>query len=131
MSRTFLRLLTLAVLAVTIPVQGMASIMAGQCMVLGHHESGNSETHAHIDEAAKAHHSAHSKHVDASLFSDADEGANASHCAPCTACCASVSIAPSNGFGLPESSAYTAHLFSPLPPLGIQSDGLYRPPLSL
>lgn len=113
-----LRFLALAFVALTVPLQGLAGVMAGQCMALGHHqEAAGHDAHAHAADASHEH-------------ADADEGSNA-HCGPCTACCASASIAGSESPCIVAPPAVPDYTFSQFPPLGIQPDGLDRPPLAL
>jgi len=66
-----LRLAVVLLLALAVPLQAVAAVTAGVCMVLGH-----GDAHAHHDE--EAHHS--------------PDGKN-NHCPPCVACCAAAAIA--------------------------------------
>ena len=76
MPAVFFRILAVALLALTIPLQGMASMVAGQCMVFGHHDGAVSQDSEHVHEGGDSHdHAAHTQ---------ADEGKSA-HCGPCTA----------------------------------------------
>lgn len=109
----------LAVLvAVVLPLQGMATVAAGQCMALGHHQDAGSEAadHAHPAEPDTGH---------------ADEAADNGHCGPCTACCATASIAVADRIPLLPAAAEAAYAFRQSSPPGVDSDSLYRPPLSL
>jgi hypothetical protein len=117
-------------LAFAIPLQGMAAVTAGQCMAFGHHQDGaGHESHGHAQDDADGHdHAAHS-HGSGGAQQGDDDGTK--HCGPCTACCASASIAGSTGLTLPFSPSHPKYVFSQLPPLGIQPDGLDRPPLAL
>lgn len=130
MPRGFFRFLAALLLALTVPVQGMAAVTAGQCMSLGHHQGGagqNSDAH---ELGADGHdHAAHS-HDDGGI-TQYDEGGKASHCGPCAACCASASIAGPVGVTIPSSPSNTKYVFSQFPPPGFQPDGLDRPPLAL
>jgi hypothetical protein len=120
MPKSFLRLLALLLLALTIPVQGMAAVMGAQCMALTHHEDGNGhENHAHVHDDANGQHAA-----------PHDEGGN-NHCGPCTACCASASIAGPLGHSILSSPSNTKYVFFQSLPPGVQPDGLDRPPLAL
>ena len=59
MPKSFFRLLAVLLLALTIPVQGMAAVTGAQCMALAHHEDGaGQENHAHVHDDADAHESA-------------------------------------------------------------------------
>jgi hypothetical protein len=118
MSRTLLRLFAVALLALTIPVQGMASIVAGQCMVFGHHDHGGGHDPA-----------AHSHAADAGAQDD--EAGKASHCGSCTACCASASIAGPAPLSILPAAAHAVQVFSQFPPPSVQLDGVDRPPLAL
>ena len=44
------RIFAVALLLVAIPVQGMASVMAGQCMAFGHHQDAGSHDHEHAQD---------------------------------------------------------------------------------
>jgi hypothetical protein len=123
MTKRLLRLLAAALLALTVPVQGMAAVAAGQCMALGHHQqdAGDHE-HGHAQDGAQDH--------EHDVVQDGDGGAGA-HCGPCTACCASASIAGSPGLPVISSSTHTKYLFSQAPPPGVQPQRLDRPPLAL
>ncbi len=130
----FIRLIALAV-AIVLPVQGMATVMAKQCMALGHHQGAEAhEVHGQAQDSLDDHHDAgpsHS-HSDEAGNQAGDEGSGkGSHCGPCTGCCASASIAGPAGVSIPSSPSDAPDVFSQLPPLGIQPDGLYRPPLAL
>jgi hypothetical protein len=60
-----------------------------------------------------------------------DDEAGANHCGPCTACCASASIAGPAGISIPSSASDAPYIFSQFAPVGVQPDGLDRPPLAL
>jgi hypothetical protein len=124
----FFRILAVALLALTIPVQGMAAVTVGQCMAFEHHQDGaGHEPHGHTADGASGHdHAAHSHNDDVSK-----QGGDTSHCGPCTACCASASIAGPAGLAIPTSASNAPYVFSQFPPLGVQPDGLFRPPLAL
>jgi hypothetical protein len=129
MLRTFFRILAFVLLALTLPLQGMAGVMAGQCNSLAHHESDApvaDRGHGHGD--AGGEHASHSHAADPDA-SQPDE--SASHCGPCTACCASASIAGAGPASLVSSPTTAHHLFAQSPPPGVEPDALYRPPLSL
>lgn len=126
-----LRLLAVLAISLIVPIQGMASVTSGQCMSLGHHEPGTAAgAHAHgepapVDEGHESH-----SHADGDAAKQHGETKN-SHCGPCTACCASASIAgplPQNNMPAPASATYS---FSQFPPLGVQPSELDRPPLAL
>ena len=128
-----IRLLAIAI-ALSVPIQGMAVITAGQCMALGHHEvAPGQDSHAQAEDGQDGHdHAAHSHSDEAGSNTDADEAdGKGAHCGPCTACCASASIAGPAGLSIPSSPSNAAYVFSQFPPLGVQPDGLDRPPLAL
>ena len=132
MPRKLLRLLAFLLLALSVPVQGAAAVTAGQCMAFGHHSdsaSGSGHgTHAHDDAESGHGHASHGHSDDAAKH---DDGAGSSHCGPCTACCASASIAGQANISFPSATSDRAYAFSQFPPLGVQPDGLDRPPLAL
>lgn len=121
-----IRLLAVAV-ALVVPIQGMAVVLAGQCMAFGHHEtSAGGESHGHAEDG----HAAHSH--EAGSGADGDESAgNDAHCGPCTACCASASIAGPAKLLMLSSPTNATYVFAQFPPIGVQPDGLDRPPLAL
>jgi hypothetical protein len=97
-------------------------------MALGHHEGGaGHEAHGHADGAAEGHdHAAHS-HAD----EGAQEDGQQAHCAPCTACCASASIAAANEVSFLPSASMAPYVFWQSPPFGDRPNALDRPPLAL
>lgn len=123
-SMRLLRLLAVAV-AITMPIQGMAAVTAGQCMAFGHHEQGpghdrpGHDTHASGD-------------ADASPTHEHDEQeAGDAHCGPCVACCASASIAGAMPIRVFSSHANTKYVLSQAASPGIAPHRLDRPPLAL
>lgn len=120
------RLLAVLV-ALVVPIQGMASVATGQCMALGHHQDAGDNGHGHDDGDGHDHgaqsHADNAKHAE-------ENGANA-HCGPCAACCASVSIAPLSDVSILPPSTIAQYVFSQFPPIGVEPDGVYRPPLPL
>jgi hypothetical protein len=113
----FIRLLIAFTLALAIPLQGVASVTAGVCMAIGHHEAGTPDSHEH------GHDSDHSApHEDDSATS---------HCAPCVACCAAASISPARQVYLPHDSPPAAIAALPFLPPGFLPENLDRPPLGL
>ena len=130
MPSAFVRILVAALLAFAIPLQGMAAVTAGQCMAFGHHQdSAGHDAHDHGDDAAEGH--GHAAHSHDESGAQNDEGGKNSHCGPCTACCASASIAGPVALSLPALPSYAQYVYSQFPPLGVQPDSLYRPPLAL
>ena len=130
MPRAIFRFLAIFLLALAIPAQGMASIAAGQCMAFGHHQDGAvPQSHEHGSHDADAdEHAAHS-HDDAAT-AQGDESSN-SHCGPCTACCASASIAGPVGHSIPALPSGTKYSFFQWPAPGVQPREFDRPPLAL
>jgi hypothetical protein len=131
-----LRLIRLlaVVIALVVPLQGMAGVAAGQCMAFGHHQgAAGHESHAYAQEGHDGHdHAAHSQADESGNVADGDETAGSdAHCGPCTACCASASIAGPAGVSILSSPSNATYLFSQFPPLGVQPDSLDRPPLAL
>jgi hypothetical protein len=125
------RLLAFALLALTLPVQGMAAVTAAQCMATGHHQDGGSPDHDHAGHGADDQdHASHSHSGDGSA-QDRDEGGKNSHCGPCTACCASASIAGPARLSILSSPSTAKYVFSQQPPPGVQLAGFDRPPLFL
>jgi hypothetical protein len=131
MPRSFFRLIAVLLLALTIPLQGMAAVAGAQCMALAHHEDGSGqENQAHVHDDADGHDSAPHTHAGDSAGTHGDEGSN-SHCGPCTACCASASIAGPVGLSILSSPSNTKYVFFQSLPPGVQPDGFDRPPLAL
>src|SRR5688500_6414786 len=130
MPRTLFRLLAVALLALAIPTQGLAAVATGQCMALQHHQDAGHDSHGEAHGGQDGHDHATHSHSDASAH-NADHESAGSHCGPCTACCASASITGPAGITIPPSPSNATYLFSQLPPIGVQPDGLYRPPLAL
>jgi hypothetical protein len=101
--------LLVLLVAVMIPLQGLAAVSAGECMALGHHQH-----------AGDGGHDGH----DGDSHSGTDGHGQASH-----ACCAWVSIVGWTAFAAPASPARPQYFVSQSPPSGVQPDGVYRPPL--
>jgi hypothetical protein len=138
MTRRFLRLFAAALLALILPLQGMASVIGGQCMAFGHHQEGTAGHGSHgegatHDEAAHDEGHDHAAHSHAEGPPAQDHGDDKSpHCGPCTACCASASIAgPAAAFSISSLPSDVAYVFTQSPPPSVQLDELDRPPLPL
>lgn len=130
MPKSFHRWLAVALLALTVPLQGMASVAAGQCMAFGHHQDGGSQ-HEHAQDGSDSpDHVTHS-HADDSSATKGDENGKSAQCGPCAACCASASIAGPAGLSIAPAPSNAKHLLSQLPLPGFQPRGLDRPPLAL
>lgn len=125
MYRKLARLLAV-VMALVVPVQGMAALAAAQCMTMAHHQDAGAAGHAHEHDGAQADEHAH----DSGALDDEDTGKKP-HCGPCTSCCTSATIAGQALLSISSARSDTDHVFSQFPPLGVQPDGVYRPPLSL
>jgi hypothetical protein len=124
------RFLAVMLLALVMPLQGLAAVAAGQCMALEHHQDPAAVhgDHAHEHDAAGAHD--HPSDAGTSAAQD-DPGDNAAHCGPCTACCASASIAGSLAYPIFAASNEAPYVASPSSPPGIEPHGVFRPPLAL
>jgi hypothetical protein len=121
------RLFLVATLTLAIPMQAVAAIATELCLTLGGHETGGTLAHDHGagpgGNAASAHdHGAHDQ---------ADNDASAAvHCGPCTACCATASIAAAakSSITLPQGGVVSPLFLS----LGrVPPRELDRPPLAL
>lgn len=119
MASKLVRLIAVLV-ALVVPLQGMASVAAVQCMALGHHQDAGQKVHDH------AHGEADSGEHD----TPEDTGGNA-YCGPCMSCCASASMADAGGASMVSARSNAEHLLSQPSPGGVEPDGVYRPPLSL
>ena len=125
MSNRVSRLIAALLLALTLPLQGLAAVTAGQCMSFGHHpenvQDNPGHDHGHAADAAGAHDHANGN----------EDGGGSAHCGPCTACCASASIAGPVGVSIPTSPSDINYVFVQLAPPGFQAERLDRPPLAL
>jgi hypothetical protein len=125
---TLFRILAIAI-ALVVPVQGMATVMAGLCMGAGHHQDAGARGHAaHGGDGSD--HGAHS-HDEHGLNAEAGDDGKTAHCAPCAACCASASIAGTTGVWIVSLPSSAAYVFSQSPPPSVLLDELDRPPLAL
>lgn len=125
-----IRSLVVAFISLAVPIQGIAAVTTGQCMSLEHHETVASATTSHVSGNASGGHERSHSHEDAGASKD-DADSKGGHCGPCSACCASTSIA--GALPLLSMPAPAAHIFvfSQFPPLGVQPSELDRPPLAL
>jgi hypothetical protein len=130
--KSLARLLMVVLVVLAVPLQGAAAVTAGQCMALTQQGDSGHDNHSHGQDGH--HHSAPS-HSDAdeggSKAVDDEDGANGAHCGPCTACCASASIAGPGALSILSAASNAPYLFSQFPPIGVQPDGVDRPPLAL
>lgn len=130
-----IRLLAI-VIALVVPLQGMAVVVAGQCMAFGDHEAAaghDSHSHGQAADVQDNHdHVRHSHADDTASSAQSDESSgNSAHCGPCTACCASASIAGPGGVPILSAPSNAKYVFWQFPPIGVEPDGLDRPPLAL
>jgi len=120
MRKSLARLLIAFVLALTVPLQGIAAVSAGVCMALGHHGEAAPEAHHHADSAA--HH-----HGDES---GSEKGGEA-HCPPCVSCCAAAAIVSFPPFVVDRQPASPVIAAPPAAFSGVAPETLDRPPLAL
>lgn len=114
------------VYAVILPVQGMAAVAAGLCMATGHHEGmqgASAEAHDQSNHSGDAH--------DEMPGAEAADDGKSAHCAPCTACCASASIAGPAPVAIASFPSAAPYVFAQYPPPSVPLEGLDRPPLAL
>lgn len=124
MGRDFFRLLAATLLALAVPLQGMAAVAAGQCMAVGHHQDAGGQdhgSHAHDGDAGTHEHPA-------DMQADEDQSP---HCGPCAACCASASMAAPAAASVLAAPSPVEHFFSQLAPPGVEPQRFDRPPLVL
>ena len=121
------RLLAAALLALLIPIQGIGAITNGVCMSLEHHQGASSDGHDSHDHEGHDHEGHdHASHSDSDAAGD-----TGSHCGPCTACCASATIAGSATLPIAAPASHAQYAFSQSLPPSVQLDALDRPPLAL
>ena len=120
-------------IALIVPVQGMAVVVATLCTALGHHQEAVDHVAAGDSQETQVDHdhSAHSHHDGAGDTSPEGAGTNGSHCGPCTACCASASISGPVRLSIPAGVSAAPYVFFQSPPFSVQLDGLDRPPTAL
>jgi hypothetical protein len=129
-----IRLLAIAI-AFVLPIQGVAAVTAAQCMALGHHQDAAGHgNHGDAQPGGEAGHD-HATHAhaddDASNAGSDEAGGKGSQCGPCTACCASASIAGPAGLSIVSWASNAPYVFSQFAPLSVPLDGLDRPPTAL
>jgi len=123
MGRALFRILAATLLALAVPLQGMAAVAAGQCMAFGHHQNAGGQDHgSHEHDGDAGSQEPADKH--------ADEG-QSSHCGPCAACCASASMAAPAAASTLAAPSPVEHFFSQLAPPGVEPQRFDRPPLVL
>jgi hypothetical protein len=119
MPRGLFRIVACLLLALAVPIQGMAAVSAGVCMAFGGHQD------HHADVSGSHHH----QHDQAPLGEHDSLGGH--HCAPCVSCCAAAAIASTPAIVFSEARPDAAiaapqHWLAGVPP-----DELDRPPLAL
>jgi hypothetical protein len=119
------RLLLVFLVALAIPAQGALAVAAGQCMALEHHDAADGG-HGHASHSMDP----HSHSGGSGTGHGGDDGGNA-HCGPCTACCASASIAGPDALAVSSTASHAPYVFWQLPPIGVAPGGVDRPPLAL
>ena len=122
MLKSLSRLIIAALLALTVPIQGIAAVHAGLCHELEDH--GNAPLHddaagGHAHDAGTAHH-----------HHGGDEAQHA-HCPPCVSCCAATAIASFPLVLDTQQPANSLVAASPASFNGLPPDRLDRPPLPL
>lgn len=108
-----LRVVLVCVLALMVPVQGIAALTSGVCLALGHHDGAT-----------------HSQHGDHEGPESDQPPAGTAHCAPCVACCATAALTASAPIFYPDERADPVNVVSPPSLAGIQPETLDRPPLA-
>ena len=128
MPKSLSRLLIVLVLALMVPIQGIAAVGADLCMGLGHHGHGSaghehgSAGHGHgHDGPAPVHHHDEGKGTDKS----------SAHCPPCASCCATTAIASFPDVVIPDQPGYSVLAESVAFFAGAPLHRLDRPPLAL
>ena len=118
-------------MSLAVPIQGIGAVTSAQCMSLEHHQGGMAASaHAHGGGAPEGHGAGSHGHDDDGVATDSTGESKTSHCGPCTACCASASIAgPLLALDVPAPASAT-YSFSQYPPLGVRPSELDRPPLA-
>lgn len=105
------RLFLVAILTLAVPMQVVAAISTELCLTFAGHEAGTTPAHGHgaspAGNATSAHDHAAHDHTD-------HDASGATHCGPCTACCATGSIAASPETSIPD--APQGGIISPLLP---------------
>jgi len=120
MRKSLARLLIAFVLALTVPLQGIAAVSAGVCMALGHHGEAAPGAHHHADSAAH-HHGGES----------GSERGGEAHCPPCVSCCAAAAIVAFSFTPPPDPARVCALDALLLSFSGVTPERLDRPPLAL
>ena len=129
MLKSLPRLLVVLVIALTVPVQGVAAVSAGLCMALGDDGAGTAAAHDH-GTLAHGHDSDAAANHDGGAGKDKSPQNNA-HCPPCVSCCAAAAIASFPAIFLLEQSAASVPAALPASFSGVPPEKLDRPPLAL
>lgn len=120
-------MLAVAMLVLTVPVQGFAAVSGGICMDLGHHGDAAA---VHDHGAAGGEQQDHAAAADHHHDGEGSSGKHGDHCAPCVACCAAAAIAAFPPFVTPDRTVSPLHP-APLASFqGIGPERLDRPPLA-
>lgn len=114
MPKRTIRLLIALIVAIVVPLQGLAAAKGDLCMGVGPH-------HSHDAGAGENH----------QQDGHDDDGQGSAHCPPCVACCAAAAASASSAVLTADDGADRSIASSPLPISGIQPDTLDRPPLAL
>jgi hypothetical protein len=140
MHNRLLRWVLFLAVALAVPVQGFAAVVAGQCMAFGHHEGGMAAAHGAQDSGHEGGHG-HQGHGDGHASSSPghesheapqqDDGASADHCAPCVACCAAAAISSPFPPFVPDSVKSPLVEAKGTSYSGTAPESLDRPPLAL
>lgn len=117
------------VVALIVPLQGMAALAASQCMALGHHD-------AAAMGMGMAAQDSHGDHGHEGAVHEQDREAQSGdapspHCGPCTACCASAAMSGPAPLSIAPEVLGAPYVFAAEPPVRLAPDELDRPPLAL
>jgi len=115
------------VVALVVPLQGMAALAASQCMAFGHHDAaamGQAVQDGHADHGHEGVAHGHDQQ------SQPDDPSS-SHCGPCTACCASATMSGPAPLAIVPEVFGAPYVFAAQPFVRLAPDELDRPPLAL
>jgi hypothetical protein len=126
-----LRWFTVLILALAVPLQGLAAVTGGLCMAMGHH--GQTAGHSHGIEHVQTENSGDVQglHHTHSSTGHTDHSSGKAYCAPCVACCAATAIAPSALLFVPDELPASAPAAASASFTGVSPHQLDRPPLAL
>ena len=126
MLKGWLRLIVVASLGFTVPIQGIAAVQAGLCHELEDHGAAPLHDHGaggHAHDAGTAHHHHGGDGT--------DQSSQDAHCPPCVSCCAATAIASFPPVLDPQQPATALVAASPASFDGPPPGRLDRPPLAL